>query len=270
MLEQIVLPGSATLPSIGYRRRAWSPADSAGFTVEWAATWAEVREAQRLRYRVFAGELGARVPSRQHGLDADEFDAFCDHLLVREPCYGQVVGTYRVLAPLQAQAAGGLYGEHEFELSPLHALRPRLAELGRACVDARFRHGGVVLALWSALARYMEQHGLEWMFGCCSLPVGRDGGRAAASLWQALSRSHLVEPALRVVPRLPFPLQHLEPDPAVELPPLLKGYLRLGARVMGPPAWDAGFGCADLPVLMRLDDLPPRYRRHLLAAGAPN
>lgn len=89
-----------------------------------------------MRYRVFAQEMGARLPSQLHRLDADEFDAFCDRLLLREPCDGEVIGTYRVLTPEQALAAGGLYGDHEFDLTGLQALRPRLAELGRAFDDA--------------------------------------------------------------------------------------------------------------------------------------
>ncbi len=262
MLDQTVTQTSAE-PHQPHRTSSASDED-AGFTLAWATTWPEVREAQRLRYRVFAGEMGARVPSRRHGLDADEFDAYCDHLLVREPADGAVVGTYRVLAPDQAQAAGGLYSDQEFDLSPLAGLRPRMAELGRACVDARFRHGGVVLALWAALTRYMLARDLEWMIGCCSLPLRDEGGRTAAGLWHALRHTHLVEPGLRVRPLLPFPVDSFAADSRAEPPPLLKGYLRLGARVMGPPAWDSDFGCADLPVLMRVADLPTRYRNHFL------
>ena len=199
------------------------------FDVSWATTWAEVREAQRLRYRVFALEMGARVPSQRHGLDADEFDAYCDHLLVRASPGGAVIGTYRVLAGQQAQAAGGLYSDEVFDLTPLDRLRPRMAEVGRACVDARHRHGGVILALWRALADYMVDNQLATMVGCCSIPLA-DGGRAASSLWRRLSRSHLVEPDLQVTPKLPFPVHLLDSSREVEAPALLKGYLRLGAK----------------------------------------
>jgi putative hemolysin len=232
------------------------------FDVSWATTWAEVREAQRLRYRVFALEMGARLPSHRHGLDADEFDAYCDHLLVRESRGGAVIGTYRVLAAGQAQAAGGLYTDEAFELAPLDRFRPRLAELGRACVDARHRHGGVILALWRALADYMVDHQVSTMVGCCSIPL-TDGGRCAASLWRRLSRTHLVEPALQVRPKLPYPVHLLDHPDEAEAPALLEGYLRLGARVLGAPAWDPDFGCADLPLLLQLDDIAPRYRSRL-------
>jgi putative hemolysin len=233
------------------------------FDVSWASTWSEVREAQRLRYRVFALEMGARVPSQRHGLYADEFDAFCDHLLVREPGGGTVIGTYRVLAGRQAQAAGGLYSDEAFDLAPLERWRPHLAELGRACVDARHRHGGVILALWRALAQYMVEHELSTMVGCCSIPL-TDGGRTASALWRRLSRTHLVEPALQVQPKLPFPVHLLDSSREIEAPALLKGYLRLGAKVLGAPAWDPDFGCADLPLLLQLDDIAPRYGRRLL------
>jgi putative hemolysin len=228
-----------------------------------------VREAQRLRYRVFAQEMGARLPSQLHRLDADGFDAFCDHLLVREPCDGEVIGTYRVLTPEQALAAGGLYGDHEFDLTSLQALRPRLAELGRACVDARYRHGGAILALWGALADYMAEQEVDWMIGCCSVPL-HQGGQTAAAIWRELSRTHMADPCWRVHPRLPLPLHLFDDGAAVVLPPLLKGYLHLGAKLLGPPAWDSEFGCADLPVLLSLDDLPARYRRRLPGPARPN
>jgi len=230
------------------------------FDLSWATTWTDVREAQRLRYRVFALEMGARVPSQRHGLDADEFDAHCDHLLVRESPDGAVVGTYRVLAGRQIQAAGGLHTDTAFDLTPLAHLRPRMAELGRACIDARHRHGGVIVALWRALADHMAENSLSAIVGCCSIPL-TDGGRTAASLWRRLSRTHLVEPALQVRPRLPFPMDLLDGSREAETPALLKGYLRLGARVLGAPGWDPDFGCADLPLLLQFDDIAPRDRR---------
>jgi putative hemolysin len=247
-------------------RLGFPPGRMPQFDVSWAGTWAEVREAQRLRYRVFALEMGARVPSQRHGLDADEFDAFCDHLLVRESRGGAVIGTYRVLAGQQAQAAGGLYSDEAFDLAPLDRLRPRMAELGRACVDARHRHGGVIFALWRALADYMLENEISTMVGCCSVPL-TDGGLAASSLWRRLSRTHVVEPELQVQPKLPFPVHLLDSQREVEAPALLKGYLRLGARVLGAPTWDPDFGCADLPLLLRFDDIAPRYRRRLLKSS---
>ncbi len=235
--------------------------------VAWASTWAEVREAQRLRHRVFALEMGARTPNGRHGLDADEFDALCDHLLVRDGRDGPVIGTYRVLMPDQALTAGGLYSDREFDLSALAPIRPRMAELGRACIDARFRDGGVILALWDALAEYMAEREVDWLLGCCSLPLV-PLPLAPAALWKRLHQSHAAAAPWRARPLLPLPIDGTDPSADVPVPPLLKGYLRLGARVLGPPAWDSEFGCADLPVLLRYDDLPARFhrRRHGMLA----
>jgi putative hemolysin len=235
--------------------------------VAWANTWTEVREAQRLRHRVFALEMGARTPNGRYGLDADEFDAMCDHLLVRDGLHGPVVGTYRVLMPDQASMAGGLYSDQEFDLSPLAPIRPRMAELGRACIDARFRDGGVILALWDALAEFMAEREVDWLLGCCSLPL-TPSPLAPAALWKRLQQTHAAPAPWRARPLLPLPVDGADASTAVPLPPLLKGYLRLGAWVLGPPAWDSDFGCADLPVLLRYDDLPARFRRRHRAMAA--
>ncbi|HEX6720407.1 MAG TPA: ornithine-acyl-ACP acyltransferase, partial [Burkholderiaceae bacterium] len=101
------------------------------------------------------------------------------------------------------------------------------------------------------------------MVGCCSVPL-TDGGLTASALWRRLRRTHIVEPELQVQPKLPFPVHLLDSHREVEAPALLKGYLRLGARVLGAPAWDPDFGCADLPLLLQVDDIAPRYRRRLL------
>ena len=161
----------------------------------------------------------------------------------------------------QARRAGRTYTENEFDLTPLASLRPRMLELGRSCVHPQHRHGGVILALWSALAQFMARHELETMIGCASVPLANNG-LAAAGIWNRLRRTHLAPPACRISPRQPLPLPQ---DPQLlaldaEPPPLLRGYLRLGARVLGPPAWDPYFKTADLPLLVRMSDLPPRYR----------
>ena len=226
------------------------------FDVSWATTWTEVRDVQRLRYRVFALEMGARVPSQRHGLDADEFDAYGDHLLVREPSEGAVIATCRVLSGHQAQT-GRLQTDQAFDLAPLERFRPRMAELGRACVDVHHRNRDVISALWRALIDHMADDGVSTMVGCFSIPLA-DGGRNAASLWRRLSRAHLVEPELRVQPRLPFPVHLLDSGLEAEVPELLAALLGSGARVLGAPGWDPTFGCADLPLLLQLDDIGHR------------
>ncbi|HUP06725.1 MAG TPA: GNAT family N-acyltransferase [Caldimonas sp.] len=240
------------------------------FEVAWARDLADVREAQRLRYRVFAEEMGARIapyPGAPAGHDVDRFDAYCDHLLVRAApasgARGELVGTYRVLTPAAAQRAGGLYTDTEFDLARVRPLLARAVELGRSCVHPAWRSGGVVMALWGALGEFMLAHGLDTMVGCASVSL-RDGGHAAASLWAQLSRTHLAPAEWQATPRLPLPVDTLRQDLDPEVPALIKGYLRCGAKVLGPPAWDPDFRTADLPLLMRFVDLPARYRKHFL------
>ncbi len=236
----------------------------------WARHLDEVRSAQRLRYQVFVEEMGARLsptPGTPAGHDADGFDRYCEHLIVRTHQDGQspgrVIGTYRVLTPWAAQRAGGLYSDTEFDLSRLQGLRSGMVELGRSCIDPAWRNGGVILALWAALGEFMQRHSLHTMVGCASIGM-RDGGHVAASLWQRLRQSHLADLAFQVRPRLPLPVEQLEQHHEVEAPALIKGYLRCGAKLLGPPAWDPDFNTADLPMMMRLTDLSDRYRRHFL------
>ncbi|MGS0753883.1 GNAT family N-acetyltransferase [Roseateles sp. GG27B] len=239
--------------------------------VRWASCEDDVRAAQRLRYRVFADELGARlnIPvGAPPGHDVDSFDPFCEHLLVREVDtrgqLGQVIGTYRVLTPTAAQRAGGLYSETEFDLTRLRGLRSSMVELGRSCIHPDHRSGAAIMLLWGALAEFMLRNELDTMVGCASVTM-RDGGHFAASLWKQLEKTHLVSVEWQVRPRLPLPVDDLRHDLVVEPPPLIKGYLRCGARILGAPAWDPDFNTADLPMMMRIADLPTRYRRHFLS-----
>jgi putative hemolysin len=260
-------------PQAGSAPAAVRPADWT-FQVCWASNDDDVRVAQRLRFAVFAGEMGAQLTPQAMaaGLDTDRFDPFCNHLLVwavdragRMP--RQLAGTYRVLTPAGARQAGGLYADQEFDLAPLDGLRPRMIELGRACVRPEWRSGGVILALWSALGQYMVRHGFETMVGCASVGLA-DGGHYAGALWRAVRATHLARPQWQVAPRCPLPLDDAAGHAPLALramPPLIKGYLRGGAKVLGPPSYDASFHTADLPIMMRMDELSARYRAQFLA-----
>lgn len=250
------------------------PSPSVGkISVSWARHQGEVREAQRLRYQVFALEMGATLNQALPGHDVDLFDDYCEHLLVRDSASQEVIGTYRVLTPTQAKRVGSTYSDTEFDLIRLRGLRDRMVELGRSCVHADHRHGGVILALWGALAEFMGRNQLDTMIGCASIPMQHNGvlgGHAAASIWRQVRQTHLAEIEYRVTPRLALPVEHLDDSLVVEPPALIKGYLRLGAKVLGAPAWDPDFNSADLPMMMRIADLPPRYLKHFSAnlAGA--
>lgn len=237
----------------------------ARYTVSLARDEADVRAAQRLRHDVFAGEMGALLATPEPGHDIDAFDAFCDHLLVRDTATGQVVGTYRLLPPERAAVAGRLYSEGEFDLTALDPIRPSLVEVGRSCVHPDHRDGTVIGLIWAGIARYMVDHGQEWLAGCCSLPLA-DGGAQAARTWDRVRARHLAPAEYRVRPLLPWLPANAAPAPArAELPALLRGYLRLGAWVCGEPAHDPDFGVADLYVLLSMRRVDPRYLRHFLS-----
>ncbi|MDE2297300.1 MAG: GNAT family N-acetyltransferase, partial [Burkholderiales bacterium] len=169
--------------------------------------------------------------------------------------------TYRVLTPSAAKRVGGLYSETEFDLTRLRPLRGKMVELGRSCVHPDHRSGGAIMALWGALAEFMVRNDLDTMVGCASVSM-RDGGHFAASLWERLRHSHLAPTHRQVTPRLALPIDELQSDLLAEAPALIKGYLRCGAKVLGPPAWDPDFNTADLPLLLHIEDLPARYRKH--------
>ncbi|MGZ5101637.1 MAG: GNAT family N-acetyltransferase [Usitatibacter sp.] len=227
-----------------------------------------IREAQKLRYQVFAEEMGARLgPPAGPRIDEDRFDIHCEHLVVRDTRADQVVGTYRILAPDAAKRARGYYAEEQFDLGLLEVLRDRMVEVGRACVHPDYRTGGVMLLLWSNLARYLIENGHDYVMGCASVGLA-DGGHTAASVFRALAETSMSPDDYRVFPRRSLPLERLRDTIAVEPPPLLRGYLNMGAWVCGEPAWDRDFNCADLPTLLPLARMRGRYVRHFLANAA--
>jgi putative hemolysin len=240
------------------------PAAPVRYTVSLARDEGEVRAAQRLRHEVFAGEMGALLSGPQPGLDIDAFDAYCDHLLVREETSGQVVGTYRLLPPERAAVAGRLYAQSEFDLSALDPIRPDLVEVGRSCVHPDHRDGAVIGLIWAGIARYMTDRGHEWLAGCCSLPLA-DGGALAAAAWDRVRERNLAPEEYRVRPLLPWVPRPGAPAAHADVPALLRGYLRLGAWVCGEPAHDPDFGVADLYVLLPMSRVNPRYLRHFLS-----
>jgi putative hemolysin len=227
-----------------------------------ARTSADVMEAQRLRYKIFAEEMGAKL-SGHDGLDRDGFDPFCDHLLVREREFGKVVGTYRMLSPAMASEVG-YYSAGEFDLSRIEHLFDHTAEVGRACVHRDYRNGGVITHLWAGLARYMQANRYDTLIGCATISMA-DGGHLAASLYNRLKHEHLAPPEYRVFPRCPLPLDALRNDlEDAPCPALVKGYLRLGAWICGEPAWDPDFNTADLLVMLPMSRINRRYAAHFL------
>lgn len=223
----------------------------------------EIEQAQRLRYKVFADEMGARLPAKIVGVDSDFYDPYCDHLVVRDEQIDKVVGTYRILRPDAAKKVGSYYSENEFDLTRLEHLRPSMVEIGRSCIHPDYRSGAVIALLWGKLAEVMLMGGYRHLIGCASVGMA-DGGHNAANLFVQQIDDHLAPLEYRVFPRHPLPFEKLVTGQVAEVPPLIKGYLRAGAWICGEPAWDPDFNTADLPLLLPMERLNPRYARHFV------
>jgi putative hemolysin len=236
------------------------------FSVGFARRPEERRAAQRLRWNVFAEEFGACLRSREPGVDADIFDAHCEHLVVRDEASGETIGTYRLLAPQRAARLGCYYAEGEFDLTRLAPIREHMVEVGRSCIHPDYRNGTVIALLWSGLARYMLAHRYRYLAGCASIGMA-DGGRTATAAWAQLRETHLAPIEYQVFPRCRLPLENLEAAGRATLPALLKGYLRCGAWICGEPAWDPDFNTADLFVLLPLGRVESRYARHFFGGS---
>lgn len=226
----------------------------------------EIRAAQRLRYRVFAEEMGAQLHSDVAGLDVDPFDDFCRHLIVRDRRNGEVVACMRVLLDTDAKLAGSFYSETEFELGALITAPGRVMEIGRVCVHPEYRGGMVVSMLWAGLARFFQVTEYNRIIGCASIPLGGDGAGAMAA-FAALAERYMAPEEFRVRPKLPLPLRD-GPVPAARIPSLLLAYMRLGAKICGEPCWDPDFNTADLVVLLNPADLRQRYAKRFLKQAA--
>jgi putative hemolysin len=234
--------------------------------------------AQRLRHEVFTSEPGFALPAAPDGRDADAFDEHCDHLLVREDHSGELVGCYRMLPPPGAIAAGGLYTATEFDIRALDVLRPSLVEMGRAVVRADHRNGAVVLLMWSGILAYLDHSGYDYVTGCVSVPIEDPAGHLAPGagvrgVRDFVAHRHAAPPEHTVYPYRPVRLQgrgldDIAPPARPALPPLMRGYLRLGAQVCGEPAHDPDFGVADFPALLDKRRADVRYLRRLRSAGA--
>jgi putative hemolysin len=242
--------------------------------VRMATTAAEVDAVQELRYRVFFEEMGAHPDPTSAAIrrDRDMFDAVANHLLVVDHSIGPgaegVVGTYRLIEADAARTLGQFYSAAEFNLDTLVDYPGRILELGRSCVDAAYRTRSVMQLLWRGIAAYVFRHRVDLMFGCASLP-GTDPAAIAHELTY-LYQNHLAPPALR--PRA-LDSRYVEmrrvPPEALEfrraqmaLPPLVKGYLRLGGFVGDGAVIDWAFNTIDVAVVVKTDLVTDKYYRH--------
>jgi len=238
------------------------------YRVSLARTEEDVLEAQRLRYKVFVEELGAHVPTRIPGHDIDHYDRFCDHLIVRDTVSERIVGTYRILSPSAARRVGNYYSENEFHINRLHHLRERMVEVGRSCIHPDHRSGAVITLLWAGLADYMTSNRYDYLIGCASIGMA-DGGHNAANLYLQMAPAHMAPVEYHVFPQNGLPFERLANDQPALIPPLIKGYLRVGAWICGEPAWDPDFNTADLLLLLPISRMNQRYMRHFLKNPEP-
>lgn len=237
---------------------------------------AQIEAAQRLRYDVFSSEPGFALTGQYDGLDADRFDEHCDHLLVREENSGELVGCYRMLTPTGAIAAGGLYTATEFDIRSLDSLRPSLVEMGRAVVRNDHRNGAVVLLMWAGILAYLDHCDYDYVTGCVSVPVvvhGEPSGTQIRGVRDFVTRRHAAPAEYRVRPYRPVvidghPLDEIAPPARPVIPPLMRGYLRLGAQICGEPAHDPDFGVGDFPALLGKRQADTRYLRRLRSISA--
>ncbi|MDE2148221.1 MAG: GNAT family N-acetyltransferase [Gammaproteobacteria bacterium] len=236
------------------------------FTVALAETAGAVREAQKLRYKIFAGELGAAIDGGPDNVDRDHYDDYCRHLVVREPLDGRIVACTRILTDDQAPRAGGFYSSNEFDLRMLDSLPGRVMEVGRTCVDADYRTGAVISALWTGLADFFTYYGFDYLFGCASISL-EDGGATAHALLTQIKAKYMAPSWQRVRPLIPLPTADARTELKPKMPPLLKAYFSLGAKACGEAYWDRDFNCADVFVLVSVDDLQARYARHFVQRG---
>ncbi len=224
----------------------------------------DLLRAQRLRYSIFTEEFGANLKGAEQGIDCDTFDRYCDHLLVEDLVSGQIVATTRLLSDDNAAKAGSFYSESEFDLSNIYRLPGNKLEIGRTCVHAQFRNGATLALLWSGIAKYVIDYDYEHLIGCGSIGLAKGTG-PAWSITKQLQRNHLLDSDKQVTPKLPLPNPDQdEPVNKTPIPPLIKAYMRLGAKVGGDPCWDPEFQCADLFLMLPISALEARYAKHFL------
>ncbi len=257
-------PSAASGPALGSRVLSRIHRDSP-YRVRFAASPVDIASAQRLRFEVFNLELAEGLKaSHATGRDEDAFDPQCDHLLVECTATGALAGTYRLQTGAMARRNLGFYSALEFQFAPFENVRHELVELGRACVHRGHRNLRVLSLLWRGIAAYARERGCRYFVGCSSLP-GTDP-RDGAAAYLDLGSRFLVDAAFRTHPMPDYicALDETGTEPP-RVPPLLRAYLSLGARICGAPALDRGFGTIDFLTWMDLAALPPSAR-HLLDA----
>lgn len=235
---------------------------SAGYRVRVTRAAADITSAQRLRYEIFNVELGEGLASsRLNGLDSDPFDAQCDHLVIEEVRFGQIVGTYRLQTGAMAGAGIGYYSACEFDFSPYEPLRGSILELGRACIHRDHRRRAALDLLWRGIVTCATERDCRYLLGCSSL-TSQDP-REGWGLYRHLAVSHLAPLDLRTVPLPGYQLPAADGvPPKVKAPRLFEAYLNVGAVIAGPPAIDREFQTIDFLTILDLAKVAPFVKKH--------
>ncbi|MGA2428959.1 MAG: GNAT family N-acyltransferase [Candidatus Acidiferrum sp.] len=230
------------------------------FHVSLAQSVTDLTECQRLRYLVFNREMGEGLAtSERSGLDRDNFDWVCDHVMVRDISSSRLVGTYRMQTGYRAKGNLGYYSEQLFDLDPFEPIRGEMLELGRACVHRDYRNTTALSMLWKGIASYAVLCNARYLVGCSSI-TSQDENEGRA-LYHALKEKYLVEPSLRTQPKPAFRCKDNGVTVEAPRPPrLFRAYLDNSARLCGPPAIDREFKTIDFLTLMDLQELPDRVR----------
>jgi len=242
----------------------WISFEVGKYQIRLAQSLAEREAACRLRFRVFNIELGeGLISSYSTGMDQDQFDLFCDHLIVEDRTRGEIVGTYRMQSGITAARHLGYYSAQEFDFQPYEPIRDQVLELGRASIDRDHRSSEVLTLLWRGIAQYSKFYGLRYLIGCSSL-TSQDP-QAGWQMYSQLSQ-FLVAPEFRTAPRPRYELPPVAVDtlPEVKIPKLIKTYIAVGAKICGTPAWDREFGTIDFLTLLDLAHLSPAARNRFL------
>lgn len=246
------------------------PTSSPRLIAEFVTDKEQIKKVQKLRYNVFCEEYNITLPAHTYWngspIDADAIDNDCLHLVVKDGQTWEPVGYTRVLTKELATKHGSFYSAHEFDIRNIEKLGGRMIEIGRTCIHPDYRNGATIAVLWSRLAKFMLKNNYQYLFGCASISLA-DGGTAFASVMPKLRNKYLSEDNLRVFPKLPINTLAKPCETQNQLPPLLKAYMKMGAKICGEACWDPEFNVADVLVLLDLDQVENRYAKRFLKAS---
>jgi len=218
----------------------------------------------KLRYNIFAKELGASVSLRKDQLDKDRFDNYCQHLAVFDNRTNDIIATTRLLNNEGREKVGSFYSETEFKLSNIINPDVQFIEVGRTCIHPAYRRGVVLAVLWRAIADITSHDNIDYLIGCASIPLS-NGDKYIASVMKHIHEYHYAPECLRSYPHIPLRLDYELPlADDVILPTLLKAYLKQGALICGEPYLDAEFSVADVFVLLEASKVIHRYSKSLI------